>query len=91
MEKIIRQHMKILGHVQGVGFRYRAKYVAGGLGLIGWVRNDWDGSVEMEVQGTLEQINQMLKLVNQGTYIIIEGIERKEIPCKEHESGFHIR
>ena len=91
MSEIIRQHMRISGRVQGVGFRYRAKYVAGGLGLTGWVRNDWDGSVELEVQGTLEQMNQMLKLINQGTYIMIEDVERKEIPRVVHESGFHVR
>ena len=28
----------------------------------------------MEAQGTLEQLNQMLKLINQGTYIQIEGL-----------------
>lgn len=90
-KSMIRQHMKIFGRVQGVGFRYRASYVANGLGLTGWVRNDWDGSVELEVQGTIEQINRMLSLVNQGTYIMIEDIKRKELPCMEHESGFHVR
>lgn len=88
---IIRQHMKISGHVQGVGFRYRARYVANSMGLTGWVKNEWDGTVEMEVQGTIEQLNQMLTLINQGTYIYIESIERREIPCQEHESGFHVR
>ena len=67
--KILRQHMKISGRVQGVGFRYRAKYVASTLGLTGWVRNNWDGTVELEIQGSMEQMNRMLSLVNQGTYI----------------------
>ena len=43
--------MKVYGRVQGVGFRYSARYCALELGLAGWVRNEWDGSVEMEVQG----------------------------------------
>ena len=89
--EIIRQHMKISGRVQGVGFRYRAKYVASGLGLTGWVRNEWDGTVELEAQGTLEQINKMLTLVNQGTYIRIDELNRKNIPLDEYESGFHVR
>ena len=46
---MVRKHFKITGRVQGVGFRYRAKYAASGMGLTGWVRNEWDGSVEMEV------------------------------------------
>ena len=84
---ILRQHMKVFGRVQGVGFRY----VANTLGLTGWVRNDWDGTVELEVQGSIEGINRMLSLINQGTYIQIEDIERKEIPLEEFESGFHVR
>ena len=68
-ENRIREHYAFPGRVQGVGFRYRAKYVANGLRITGWVRNDWDGTVEMEAQGTLEQLNQMLKLINQGTDI----------------------
>lgn len=83
--------MIISGHVQGVGFRYRARYAANGLGVTGWVRNEWDGTVEMEVQGTEAQMNQMLKLVNQGPYISIDGIDAEEIPVEAHESGFHVR
>ena len=89
--EIIRQHMKISGRVQGVGFRYRAKYVASGLGLTGWVRNEWDGPVELEAQGTLEQINKMLTLINQGTYIRIDELNRKNIPLDEYESVFNVR
>lgn len=87
----IRQHMRITGQVQGVGFRYRAKYAASALGVTGWVKNEWDGSVEMEVQGTLDQINQMLKTINQSPYIQIDWIDRKEIPLEESEWGFHVR
>lgn len=90
-KNIIRQHMRITGQVQGVGFRYRTKYAAGGLGITGWVRNEWDGSVELEAQGTLEQINQMLKMINQSHYIRIDWIERKELPVIEEERGFHVR
>lgn len=83
--------MRITGQVQGVGFRYRAQYAAGCLGVTGWVRNEWDGSVEMEVQGQPEQINRMLAMINQGTYVLIERIERKELPLVESEIGFHVR
>lgn len=89
--KLIRQHMRFTGQVQGVGFRYRAKYAASGLGVTGWVKNDWDGSVEMEAQGTLAQINQMLETINQSRYICIDWIEREEIPVKRTDSGFHVR
>ncbi len=88
---MIRKHFKITGRVQGVGFRYRAKYAANGMGLTGWVRNEWDGSVEMEVQGEKELINQLLVRINSGQYVYIDGIESKEIPLELDERGFHVR
>ena len=39
------------GRVQGVGFRYSARREALRLGLLGWVRNLPDGSVELWVEG----------------------------------------
>lgn len=45
----------------------------------------------MEVQGTMDQINKMLILLNQGDYIIINNIEEKEIMLDEKEKKFHIK
>lgn len=42
----IRVHAVVAGLVQGVGFRYFTVMTAGKLGLGGWVRNCYDGSVE---------------------------------------------
>ena len=43
----VRKHIVFQGRVQGVGFRYTAKYMAQSLGLVGWVQNEWDGTVTM--------------------------------------------
>lgn len=88
---VVRRHMRFTGRVQGVGFRYRAKYAANGMGITGWARNEWDGSVVMEAQGTVAQINMMLKMINQSDYIVIESIDTTDIPLEEHETGFHVR
>ena len=88
---MIRKAFKFTGSVQGVGFRYRAQYAANGLGITGWVKNEWDGSVSMEAQGSEEQINEMLKLINQGSYIRIDRMEYYEIPIVEDERSFHVR
>ena len=50
-DKIVRKHILVYGRVQGVGFRYRASHAARSFGLTGWVRNNPDGTVEMELQG----------------------------------------
>ena len=89
--KVVRRHMRFTGRVQGVGFRYRAKYAANGMGITGWAKNEWDGSVEMEAQGTIAQINMMLKMINKSDYIVIDTIDTKDIPLEEHETEFYVR
>ena len=88
---MIRKAFRFTGAVQGVGFRYRAQYAASSCRVTGWVKNEWDGSVIMEAQGTEEQINEMLKLINEGSYIRIDRMEYHEIPLDEKERGFHVR
>ena len=39
-EGTVRRRYSIEGQVQGVGFRYRARYAAQSLGLTGWVENE---------------------------------------------------
>ena len=90
MSEMIRKHILFYGRVQGVGFRYHATYKASLLGLTGWVRNLEDGSVEMEVQGTREEIREMVERLSQQSFVEIEGIEEREIPLEE-EFGFHVR
>ena len=43
--------LRITGEVQGVGYRLWARRTATGLGLRGWVRNRFDGTVEALVTG----------------------------------------
>ena len=45
MADIVRYYISFKGRVQGVGFRWRAQTIANDLGLTGWVRNEYDGSV----------------------------------------------
>lgn len=77
MNEILRKHIIFYGRVQGVGFRYHAKYGADMLGLSGWVRNLYDGSVEMEVQGKEEDIDKLIVLLHQGKYIDITDMKVK--------------
>ena len=89
-EDLIRKHYWFSGRVQGVGFRYRACYIASSLGVTGWVRNNWDERVEMEAQGTREQLARMVEMLDRQSFIGIEGVEDKIIPV-EVESGFYAR
>lgn len=91
MLDIVRKSIIFEGNVQGVGFRYRAYHVAVSLGITGWVRNEWDGSVSMEVQGTEEAIDKMVVMIQQGTYIMINNMKVKRLPIDNEEHRFRIR
>ena len=86
----IRRHYYFSGRVQGVGFRYRARYAAQRHGLTGWVKNLWDERVEMEVQGEAADIAQMLAEIENSHFIEIAEIETEERPLDEHEGGFYV-
>ena len=80
----IRKHIIFYGRVQGVGFRYYAVQKANQLGLTGWVKNLYDGSVEMEVEGEEPLIDQLIIFLQNRTYVWIENMDAKSIPL-EHE------
>ena len=88
---MVRIQYTFYGDVQGVGFRYRACHAAQLLGLTGWVRNEFDGSVMMEVQGGRQDIDAMLEMIENGHYISIDSIDSKEIIADPNESSFDIR
>lgn len=82
----VRKHIFFYGRVQGVGFRYYAVQKANQLGLTGWVKNLYDGSVEMEVEGQEELIDQLIIFLQNRTYIWIERIDAKKIPLQQDSS-----
>lgn len=88
---MIRQHIVFYGWVQGVGFRYRARMAASNYGATGWVRNNPDGSVTMEIQGTEEQISNVIIAIEKSKFIRIESMDVQSIPLLEHEQDFHAR
>ena len=86
-----RYQLIFTGRVQGVGFRWTAHTLADSLGLTGWVSNEWDGSVLMEVQGSPQTIERLIAGLEAGTFIEIDNIERQEIPVIEGENYFKIK
>ena len=61
-----RLHALITGIVQGVGFRFFVLQQAQELGLAGWVRNRWDGRVEVTAEGPHDALNQLLLRLRRG-------------------------
>jgi acylphosphatase len=88
---MIRKRIVFTGWVQGVGFRYRARRAADLLGVTGWVRNEDDGSVTMEIQGTQEQIDEVILAIGRGHYVRIENMDVEAIPVVPDEHDFRTR
>jgi acylphosphatase len=66
----------VKGNVQGVGFRYHTVARATELGLVGSVRNRWDGSVEVLAEGTDRSVRQLLGWLYTGPrWARVEDIE----------------
>jgi acylphosphatase len=84
----VRRRYNFYGRVQGVGFRYKAKYTADSLRLTGWVRNEYDGSVTMEVQGKEEIIDQLILSIKRDRYIDVTDMNVKIISEVEDERTF---
>ena len=82
---VVRKHIIFSGRVQGVGFRYTACYLARSLGLTGWVKNLWDGDVEMEVQDEAS-IARLVEGLHQGRFIRIERMETEMVPVIKESS-----
>jgi acylphosphatase len=58
--------LRIAGRVQGVGYRLWATRIAASLGLRGWVRNRFDGTVEALVTGAPERVDAMIEACWRG-------------------------
>ncbi len=88
---MIRKHIIFTGWVQGVGFRWRARHAAEMYGCTGWVRNEWDGSVTMEIQGEEEAIDRVIMSIEAARYVRIEDMDCREMPVDSEEYSFRTR
>lgn len=88
---MVRKYIRFYGWVQGVGFRYRAKQAADLYGCTGWVKNEYDGSVTMEIQGLEDQIDNVILAIERGHYVRIENMECRTLPLTDGEYRFVTR
>jgi acylphosphatase len=74
--KEVRVHLLISGRVQGVAFRYYTQDIAQSSGVKGWVRNCWDGKVEIVAEGEEEKVKKLISWCYQGPgTAIVEKID----------------
>ena len=88
-----RTRYRFVGQVQGVGFRWTSSRIASGLGLTGWVRNEYDGSVTCVLQGTDAQIgaffSQLADMMHRYARYAIDSREDEGVVAGERD--FRVR
>jgi acylphosphatase len=89
---VSRVHIIAEGLVQGVGFRWFVARRAGALGIRGYIRNLYDGNVELEAEGDRSLLEEFMKEVRVGprsAHVTNVRIEWRD-PV-QRESNFEIR
>ncbi|MBL0927392.1 MAG: acylphosphatase [Phycisphaerales bacterium] len=89
---MIRVEVVYRGRVQGVGFRATARELAGEFpGVSGWVRNQRDGSVTLNAQGSRADVTGLLDAIRARMARYLTGEHTTELPAVPGEVGFDIR
>jgi acylphosphatase len=92
MNELHRLHVIIEGIVQGVGFRYFVQETALEINLSGWVRNRWDGSVELVAEGKRADLERLLSLLYRGPQgADVRGVSPEWLPATGEFRGFTIK
>ena len=87
-----RLHAIVSGRVQGVNFRYFVMEQAAELDLNGWVRNRWDGSVEVTAEGPRSNLEQLLQALRQGPPMArVEDVDFAWLTATGEFTGFSVR
>ncbi len=87
-----RLHARVIGRVQGVGFRYYVLGAAGDIGLNGWVRNRRDGSVEIVAEGKKEKLSELLRVLQRGSRSsIVTEVKEHWLENTGEFRGFSVR
>lgn len=88
----LRLHAIVEGHVQGVGFRYFVIDCAQELGLSGWVRNTFEGNVELFAEGSRPALEKLLANVQRGPRAaFVLAVHEEWQPATGQWSGFTIK
>jgi len=87
-----RVHLRVHGRVQGVYFRASTQEKALELGLVGWVRNRRDGTVELVAEGAPAALEALCAWVQTGpVHARVLRVDRDDSDPVGLEAGFVIR
>ena len=86
----IRKEFHFEGNVQNIGFRFEVQSHAKPLGITGYAKNNDNGSVTAELQGTEKNINKVINDLHNIDRIQIDSMTEKDLPVDYYEKDFYI-
>jgi acylphosphatase len=90
-QSVARVRCVVRGVVQGVGFRWFVLQRARRWKVTGWVRNNRDGSVSLEMQGSRDALQMMRDEIDQGpSWSRVDSVDVTEISVVAGERGFQV-
>ncbi|MBF9000399.1 MULTISPECIES: acylphosphatase [Vibrio] len=85
------EKFNVSGVVQAVGFRYITAQECMKLGLTGYAKNLFDGSVEVVAHGHPEQLDELYAFLLKGPRTaVVEDVIREQVGCDQNYCGFRI-
>ena len=90
-KNLVRKEMIFHGEVQAVGFRFTASQAAKMYGCTGWCRNEYDGTVIVEIQGTEQEIAAVVDTIKSRSHIVVDWIDTRELPVDPDERRFGVK
>jgi acylphosphatase len=87
----VRMRLHYLGRVQGVFFRATAASLARERGVVGFVRNEADGSVRAEAEGPPERVAAFREALESHFRGNIRQVQASELPPRGEETEFEVR
>ena len=87
---LVRREVVFSGRVQGVFFRATAQRAASAYAVTGWVRNEPDGTVRLQIQGAPSEIDAALADLRAAKARNIEHEDTRELDPDRAETGFRI-
>ena len=86
----MRRRVVVHGFVQGIFFRDTTRRLAEQHGVSGWVRNNWDSTLEAVFEGEPEAVERLVAFAHEGPRGAV--VERVEVHEEDEEglSGFRV-
>ncbi len=90
-QNLVRYIVRFSGHVQGVGFRATTVAESRKLNVHGFVRNESDGSVELDVEGPEGDVKELIRRIKVTMRDFLDDTQVDTLPPLGHKGGLRVR